>query len=529
MVLLRKTLYIVFALLLAMPVFAKKAETVPTAEQEQQFLYYFYAARQAIMSKQFPKALVLLDYCAQLNPRDGKTKDNLGIIYDALGDSVKAGQLFAEAFEYAPDDCWRNYADFLMSTGEWRKGEQVLEAVSKRNPKDVEVAEYMLEVYMHNGKWKKALAQQDRLDALTGYDGQSALNRYRIYLEWKKAKKAVAEIDRYLEQDPESIYFLILRAKIYLSSSDYAGVHSTCVRIAQLAPYDEQEITLLRSESTVMYTVCVALTELADELMKEPTPERIAKGFGYYEQALMFMPQSPYILNNYAYNIALYGDDLKKAEKMSELTVKANPNNASYLDTYGWILHLQGQDALALFYLRKARENATDEAEIAVIEEHIAAIEQASQPSWRTAQVMMVTEVTVGGQTMKVNAQVNALRDSLITVSLMPIVGIEMFRIELTKTEATVIDKVNKRFTTVQMSEAESVLTPALKWTDLQQWFAAEGKNTGETTTMEYAFRGIELALKATYTNIVYDGAVNARPLRLDKYEQVSIYSLLGL
>lgn len=511
---------------------AKKVEPVTSPEQEQQFLYYFYAARQAIMAKDFPKALVLLYFCEQLNPHDGKTKDNLGVIYDALGDSVKAGQLFAQAYEYAPDDCWRNYADFLMTTGEWRKGEQVLEAVSKRNPKDADVADYMLDVYIHNGKWKKALAQQDKLDALTGYDGQSALNRYRIYLQWNKAKKAVAEIDKYLEQDPESLYFLILRAKIYLSASDYTGVHAVCLRIAELSPFDEQELSLLRSESTVMYSVCAALTELADNSLLEPrTPERVAAAFMYYEQALVLMPQSSYILNNYAYNLALYGDDLSKAERMSALTIQANPNNASYLDTYGWILHLQGQDALALFYLRKARENVSDEAitDRVVIDEHILAIEQAAQPAWRTAQVAMVMELNLGGQTMKVNCQVNALRDSLITVSLMPIVGIEMFRIELTRQTVTVIDKMNRRFTTVQMSEAERLLTPALKWNDVQQWLSGEGKQPGESTSVGYSFRGTEIALKAAYTNIVYDGNVNARTLRLDKYDEVSIFALLGL
>jgi len=516
-------------LLFALSAAAKNVKPVTTPEQEQQFLYYFYAARQAIMVKDYPKALVLLDFCEQLNPYDGKTKDNLGVIYIALGDSVKAGQLFEEAYRYAPNDCWRNYADYLMTRGEVQKGEKVLEQVTKRNPKDNYAAEYLLDVYIHNGKWKKALAQQDKIDALEGYNGQSALNRYRIYMEWRKPKQAVAEIDKYLEQDPESLYFLVLRARIYLSAEAYSGVQMTCMRIALLSPFDEQDMSILRSETVVLYGVCAALVEFADTLLKNtPSPESIATAFGYYEQALALMPQSTFVLNNYAYSLAIHGNDLSKAERMSALTIQAQPNNASYLDTYGWILHLQGQDALALFYLRKALENVTAEDAEArrVIEEHIEVITHPVRPAWQRAHVTMTLNLQTGGQAMKVNCVAQTVRDSLIIVSVMPLMNIEMFRIELTPDEAVVIDKMNKRYSRVALD-----LLPNIHWSELQQLMSAEGKESGDELTFDeqLAMLGIRASAKATFTNIVYDGAMNARKLRLDKYEQVPLNTLFGL
>ena len=41
------------------------------------------------------------------------------------------------------------------------------------------------------------------------------------------------------------------------------------------------------------------------------------------------------------------GKKLKKALAMSRKTVEAEPDNATYLDTYGWILHLLGKSAEA--------------------------------------------------------------------------------------------------------------------------------------------------------------------------------------
>ena len=37
------------------------------------------------------------------------------------------------------------------------------------------------------------------------------------------------------------------------------------------------------------------------------------------------------------------GKKLKKAYAMSKKTVEAEPDNATYLDTFGWILYLQGK------------------------------------------------------------------------------------------------------------------------------------------------------------------------------------------
>ena len=77
-----------------------------------------------------------------------------------------------------------------------------------------------------------------------------------------------------------------------------------------------------------------------------------------YDEALKLMPENLSVLNNYAWTLAISGGNLKKAEKMSQVTIQKEANNPTYLDTYAWILHLQGQKTLALFYIKKAMEYA---------------------------------------------------------------------------------------------------------------------------------------------------------------------------
>lgn len=58
-----------------------------------------------------------------------------------------------------------------------------------------------------------------------------------------------------------------------------------------------------------------------------------------YEQALTLDPNNANVLNNYSYFLAMRKADLEKAEKMSALLIKNNPDNPAYLDTYAWVLY----------------------------------------------------------------------------------------------------------------------------------------------------------------------------------------------
>ena len=55
---------------------------------------------------------------------------------------------------------------------------------------------------------------------------------------------------------------------------------------------------------------------------------------------------------------------------MSYKTVTASPNNATYLDTYAWILFMQERYTEAKLYIDQALKNDTDSVQSAVIIEH---------------------------------------------------------------------------------------------------------------------------------------------------------------
>ena len=280
-----------------------------TTEQEQQFTYYWYAARQAIEQENYPEALVLLEFCNTIKPDDGNTLTCLGVLYNGIGQKERALETFRKAFEADPRDQWYKYCCALMeqrTAGAQKEVQKVMERAYKAqgDPRNEYLLEQLKRLYISQEDWKKALKMQDELDLLNGYNAISALTHMRIYFGMEQPKKALAAINKYLELDPTNIEFAVYRIEV---------------------------LEQLKTKPSELYAA--------------------------YEEVLRLNPMHTRVLNNYAYLLATHKGDLLKAERMSQITIREEPDNPVYLDTYGWILHLKGQDELAKFYLNKALQN----------------------------------------------------------------------------------------------------------------------------------------------------------------------------
>ena len=89
------------------------------------------------------------------------------------------------------------------------------------------------------------------------------------------------------------------------------------------------------------------------------------KAFNAYEEAIKYNERNIMVLNNYAYYLSLLKKDLAKAERMSATTIKMEPNNPTYIDTYAWIFFKQGNIPLALHYIEQAiSKDLTNSAEL---------------------------------------------------------------------------------------------------------------------------------------------------------------------
>ena len=94
------------------------------------------------------------------------------------------------------------------------------------------------------------------------------------------------------------------------------------------------------------------------------------EAFAAYDSCLQWKADNVECLNNYAYFLSQENRELQKAEQMSYKTVQAEPRNSTFLDTYAWILFMQGRYAEAKIYADQAVLNDTDSVQSGVVLEH---------------------------------------------------------------------------------------------------------------------------------------------------------------
>ncbi|MBI1803325.1 MAG: tetratricopeptide repeat protein [Ignavibacteria bacterium] len=108
-----------------------------------------------------------------------------------------------------------------------------------------------------------------------------------------------------------------------------------------------------------------AMTVLAlvyDELKRKDDSDTL------YERALLQDPHNHLVLNNYSYSLAERGLQLERALRMAKEAIEQQPNNQSYLDTYGWVNFQLGKFEEGEKYIHKAVDLGSASA---VIFEHL--------------------------------------------------------------------------------------------------------------------------------------------------------------
>lgn len=421
-----------------------------------QFTYNFYAAIEDLRQERYAAAMTKFLMCEELDSTDGKNQEYLGIMYDALRQPDQALLHFRKAYEGAPDLLWERYTAILMKGNEDQKAEavRILEGVVKRDPKNSEAWEVLKQAYWNTTAFQKSLKAQLKIDELRGYDAYSAIHQYRCYVVMNKPKKAITAIDRYLEQDPTNMQFLLFKV----------------------------------------------------ELM-EVTHSRWKDLQAMYERILALDAQNVTILNNYAYGLCLNKGDLKQAERMSANVIRQEPENPTYLDTYAWVLHLQGQDALAAFYIKKALDRSSDK-DRTVIEEHYRAIcpdipLAEKEPDWTRIRAYGQARVEIGEQVLEARCISKLTRDSAMSISLLAMGTIEVIRIEATPKQIRIINKAQGEQQTLSWKEAARWIRPKPSWEELCRIGGQGYCETGQAEyTLTYQLPGTEAIVRITYDKL---------------------------
>lgn len=236
-------------------------------------------------------------------------------------DSLKVARTFESVIEHAPSDTQipMLYIKYLV--------------LKKMNDRAVPVIEKLLEMDPENIPVRMELIQY----------------YYNTKKEVEKAKQVCLEGLKYTPEQPIFAHFL---AVIYFIQEEPLKAQKV---LEKSLTYVTEGYEKLRSDN---YSI------LGDIYHQNGADE---KAFSAYDKALALNAENIGVMNNYAYFLSLKEQQLDKAEEMSYKTVKAEPRNSTYLDTYAWILFIKKKYKEAKIYIDDAMKNGGN-TQTAVVE-----------------------------------------------------------------------------------------------------------------------------------------------------------------
>lgn len=231
---------------------------------------------------------------------------------------------------------------------------------------------------------------------LSQHDDMQIMELKLAYMTLKKMpeENIKALLTQMLDKRPEHSQARMQLLEIANNKGDFKEMIRLAKPAQQFNP-DEWAFSYFLGFAYVMeedYVSAVKALEVACENVDESSDERLAvelyailgeayyklgqkeQAYKAYDDCLRLDPDNIMTLNNYAYYLAEDNLNLDRAAAMSLKTVKAEPTNATYLDTYAWVLYMQERYAEAKIYIDMAIDNMPEDTDKTVYFEHRDAI-----------------------------------------------------------------------------------------------------------------------------------------------------------
>lgn len=328
-------------------------------------------------------------------PNDMRYQVILGDVYMQNGKKEQAYELYQKVLAEEPDNAMAMYslASYYEGTGQKELYEKQLDALllNKKVEPDTKLnvmRRFIIEDEQAGRDSTRVITLFDRILEQDS-DDDGLLMLYAQYLLSKQMnKEAVPVLKQLLAVEPTNTAARMTLLGEAIRQEDYQEIISLCEAGVESNPdmlefyfylaigYNQAE----RADDAL--AICRrALTHVNEKSDKKVVSDFYAiigdvchsqnkneEAYAAYDSALVYNPSNISALNNYAYYLSVERRDLDKAEEMSYKTVKAEPNNATYLDTYAWILFEKGNYAEARLYIDDAMKS--DEEKSDVIVEH---------------------------------------------------------------------------------------------------------------------------------------------------------------
>ena len=294
--------------------------------------------------------------------------------------SGTAQELLARAVRLEPDNYWYRRLLAISYLRQNRQADAIrqYEEISRRFPGRTDVLITLAGLYDDAGDYEKELRALERYGRLEDVADELKFQRFACYLQMGELDSAYYESDspaQVIELLMNTTRDMIEKAETAMDRIRCRSLLDVAMSFCDVVSSHEPELVEAYSQKSIAYFWMgeneESMAVIAKGLRQVKTDKDKAllynlrgdyhhtigdkqKMYADYDSTLIFDPENIAVLNNYAYYLSVENRDLKRALEMSSRTLEAEPLNATYLDTYAWILFKMKKYKEALGYMEKA-------------------------------------------------------------------------------------------------------------------------------------------------------------------------------
>ena len=346
-----------------------------------------------LQMKDDKKAFQEIESLVQEYPMDMRYQVILGDVYLQNGKKQEAYDVYQKVLAAEPDNPMAIFsmASYYKQTGQEGLYQQQLDTLllNKKVTPDTKVS-VMRQMIVENEQADKdstqIIALFDRIMKQEQDDPQIPMLYAQYLLSKNMEAESVPVLEQVVDLDPTNKAARMMLVGTAVRKEDYKQIIKVCEPGIEATPdalefYYYLAIAYNQAEQPdSVVSICKrALEHTTADSKKEVvsdfysilgdmyhTQKQMKEAYAAYDSALVYNPSNIGALNNYAYYLSVERRDLDKAEEMSYKTVKAEPNNATYLDTYAWLLFEKGNYAEARIYIDNAMKSDDEKSDVIV-------------------------------------------------------------------------------------------------------------------------------------------------------------------
>ena len=348
-----------------------------------------------LQMKDDKKAFQEIESLVQEYPMDMRYQVILGDVYLQNGKKQEAYDVYQKVLAAEPDNPMAIFsmASYYKQTGQEELYQQQLDTLllNKKVTPDTKVG-VMRQMIVENEQADKdstqIIALFDRIMKQEQDDPQIPMLYAQYLLSKNMEAESVPVLEQVVDLDPTNKAARRMQMCAAVKKEDYKQIIKVCEPGIEATPdalefYYYLAVAYNQAEKPdSVISICKrALEHTTADSKKEivsdfysilgdmyHTQKQMKEAYAAYDSALVYNPSNIGALNNYAYYLSVERRDLDKAEEMSYKTVKAEPNNATYLDTYAWILFEKGNYAEARIYIDNAMKSEGGDKSDVIVE-----------------------------------------------------------------------------------------------------------------------------------------------------------------